>query len=76
MAISEKTLETGAYGIILLVVLFKLYAVLVPEAQSAGTALNASGVPLGSLFTANGVVFIVIMAALVILVIRSFLKQK
>jgi len=63
-------------GIVLLVVLFKLYAELVPEAQSAGNDLNTSGVPFGSLFTGNGVVFIVIMAALVIVVIKAFMGGK
>jgi len=60
-------------GIVMLVVLFKLYAELVPEAQDAGDDLNESGVPFGSLFTGSGVVFIVIMAALIIVVVKSFL---
>ena len=60
-------------AIILIVVLFLLFADLVPEVQSAGDSLNASGVPLGSLFVGSGIVFVIIMAALVILVVRSFL---
>ena len=64
------------YAIVILVVLFKGYAVLVPEAQSAGDELNSSGVPLGGLFTSDGVVFLVIMAALVIVVIRKFMGGK
>ena len=63
-------------GIVLLVVLFQLYATLVPEAQTAGDALNATGVPFGSLFTSGGVVFIIIMAALVLVVIRSFMSAR
>jgi hypothetical protein len=66
-------LSTAIIGIVLLVVLFKLYAALVPEAQDAGDELNASGVPLGGLFTGSGVVFIIIMAALVISVVLAFL---
>lgn len=68
-------IEKAILGIVGLVVLFKLYAVLVPEAQSAGNDLNASGVPLGSLFTANGIVFVIIMAALVFVVVRSFMRK-
>lgn len=75
-AINKNTLETAFYTIVLLVVIFKGYAALVPEAQSAGDELNASGVPLGSLFTSNGVVFLIIMAALVISVIRSVMTKK
>ncbi len=72
--ISTGMINQAILGIVLLVVLFKLYATLVPEAQAAGDELNATGVPLGSLFTSNGVVFLIIMVALVIVVVRSFLK--
>ena len=66
-------LNNAILALVLLVVLFQLYAQLVPEAQAAGNTLNASGVPLGGLFVGSGVVFVIIMAALVILVVRSFL---
>ena len=72
--IGTGTINTAIIAIVLLVVLFQLYAVLVPEAQSAGDTLNQSGVPLGSLFSGSGIVFVIIMAALVIVVVRSFLK--
>lgn len=67
-------LQTAILALVLLVVLFQLYAELVPEAQAAGNTLNASGVPLGGLFVGGGVVFVIIMAALIILVVRSFLS--
>ena len=67
----EKTL----IGFILIVVLFKLYAALMPEAQSAGDELNASGVPLGSFFTSDGIIFLIIMVALLIKVIRDQMKK-
>lgn len=70
------TIRTAIIAIVMLVVLFKLYASLVPEAQSAGDELNASGVPLGSLFSGNGVVFIIIMVALIIVIISAFLPKK
>lgn len=57
-------------AIILIVVLFLLFADLVPEAQSAGNELNASGVPLGTLFTGTGVVILLIMVGLLLTVLR------
>lgn len=74
--LSTGTISTAIESLILLVVLFLLYANLVPEAQTAGNELNASGVPLGSLFVGGGVVFVIIMASLIMLVIKSTLKGK
>jgi len=75
MKMGTGMINTAILAIVLLVVLFKLYAALVPEAQTAGDALNATGVPLGSLFTSGGLVFIIIMAALIIVVVRSFMPS-
>ena len=66
-------LNQAILAIVLLVVLFKLYASLVPEAQTAGNELNAAGVPLGTLFASGEVVFIIIMVALIIVVVTSFM---
>lgn len=66
-------LNTAIMGLVLLVVLFQLYAQLVPTAQTAGNTLCSSGVPLGGLFNSTGVVFVIIMAALIILVVTAFL---
>ena len=71
--LNSGMINTAILSIVLLVVLFKLYAVLIPEAQTAGDELNATGAPLAGLFTSNGVVFVVIMAALIIVVVRSFM---
>jgi len=73
--LNTAMLSGAITAIVLLVVLFKLYEVLVPEAQTAGDALNATGVPLGSLFTSSGVVFVIIMAALVISVVLAFMPS-
>lgn len=72
-ALNTGILNTSILAIVLLVVLFQLYANLLPEAQTAGDTLNASGVPLGNLFVGTGVVFIIIMAALLILVVKAFI---
>lgn len=60
-------------AIILIVVLFLLFADLVPEAQTAGDELNASGVPLGTLFTGQGVVILLIMVGLLLVVLKVVL---
>jgi len=75
-AIGTGTINTAILAIVLLTVLFQLYSVLVPEAQTAGNTLNSSGVPLGNLFVSSGVVFVIIMAALLILVVKSFMGGK
>ena len=73
--IGTGVLNTAILAIVLLVVLFELYSDLVPVAQAAGDDLNASGVPLGGLFVGTGVVFVLIMAALIILVVKSFMPS-
>ena len=73
--LGTNILNTSILAIVLLVVLFQLYADLVPEAQAAGDTLNESGVPLGGLFVGRGIVFLIIMAALVILVVKSFMPS-
>jgi hypothetical protein len=75
-SLGADTIRTAIIAIVMLVVLFKLYASLVPEAQAAGDELNATGVPLGSLFTSGGVIFIIIMVALIIVVVSAFLPKK
>jgi len=75
-SLGADTIRTAIIAIVMLVVLFKLYASLVPEAQAAGDELNATGVPLGSLFTSGGIIFIIIMVALIIVVVSAFLPKK
>jgi len=66
-------LNSAILGLVLLVVLFQLYAQLIPTAQTAGNTLCSSGAPLGGLFQGTGIVFVIIMAALIILVVKAFL---
>jgi len=74
--LKPSILSTAILSIVLLVVLFQLYAALVPTAQTAGDTLNASGVPLGTLFASTGIVFLIIMAALIVLVVKAFMPGK
>lgn len=72
----ESFLEKAVYGIVLIIVLFNVYATLIPTGQTAGNTLNTSGAPLGSLFASNGVVWIIVMAALLIVIVRYLLHHK
>lgn len=74
--LGTNTLNTAILAIVMMVLIFKLYAALVPEAQAAGDDLNASGVPLGSLFTSGGVIFIILMAGLLLVIVRSVMGSN
>jgi len=65
-------------GIIGLVLAFKVSASLLPEVSSAGSEINATGLPLASLFSSNGVVILAVMAGLVLAVlgVLGFTKGK
>lgn len=73
--IASKVTESIT-AIILVVVLFLMFAQLVPEAQTAGNTLNASGVPLGSLFTGSGVMILLIMVGLLLTVLKAVLPSS
>ena len=72
--ITSKVTE-AVTAIILVVVLFLMFAELVPEAQTAGNTLNASGVPLGSLFAGNGVMILLIMVGLLLTILSVVLPR-
>lgn len=71
----SSSVTSAVEAIILVVVLFLLFADLVPEAQSAGNTLNASGVPLGTLFTGSGVVILLIMVGLLLTILNVVLRR-
>lgn len=62
MSFGKEGLKKMTYLVLGIAILFEVLSAMVPTAQSAGDALNASGVPLGTLFAGGGVVFLVIMA--------------
>ena len=69
-------LQTTMMAIILIAVLFQLLAGLLPEAQHAGNNLSATSLPLASLFSGTGIVFLIIMASILILVVKVFWGGK
>ena len=107
--ISTALLNSLFLGLIVIVVLFQVYAEVIPETQTAGDLMNdatrcagvgcswntsneicyatsnysaatcAAGsqtVPLSSLVISGGVVFTIIMAALIILIVKSAMTSK
>lgn len=57
--------------IITIIVILSAMAVLTPEAQVAGDALEATGVPLGSLFAGQGIVITLFIVGIFLLIIQS-----
>ena len=115
MGLNTRIINSAVIAIVVIVVLFTLYSVLVPEAQTAGSSMNdssrceavgcdynqsgrpagdgitcynttstisnascpnaANSIPLGGLFNASGIVFVIIMAALLILTVKGLLTK-
>ena len=53
-----------------------LLANLLPEMQTAGTNVSNTGAPLSGLFASQGVLFVVIMAAFLVMFVRAFMGKK
>ena len=95
----------GIVAILVIVILFKLLAVLVPEAMTSGdelttnpcelaggywnltdtscdvsasntTAVSYGEIPLASLFSGSGVIFIIVMVSFLLIVVYGFLSKK
>ena len=64
-------------GMVAAVVLILLAANLIPEVQTAGNELNATGVPLGSLFEASGIVPLLLVIGVFLAVLGfAFIKGR
>lgn len=105
--LKANILQSAILGLVLLVVLFNIYATIVPEAQAGGdllgdsarcgdsggffnstqsqcltnsslegTAITGGSIPLSGLFSGQGIVFLIIMASLIVLVVKGYLKSK
>lgn len=59
-------------GIILVVLLFQVFAVLLPEFQHAGNNISATGAPLTALFSGSGIMTLLLVAALILAVVAAF----
>ena len=74
--VSDRQIEKWIAVFIGLIVLFKVLASLIPEGQTAGDELNASGVPLGSFFVSDGVIWLILIAGVVLLLIKQFKSAR
>lgn len=75
-SISENTITKWIMVIILAVVLFTVVAQLLPEMETAGDAINATGAPLAGFFATGGIVFLLVMAGLLLLIVYAFMPKK
>jgi predicted membrane channel-forming protein YqfA (hemolysin III family) len=73
MKLNSGVIEGMIYTVILIIILFSVAAALIPVAQTSGDTLCTSGVPLGSLFKGTGVVFYIIMGAILLLLVKSLM---
>lgn len=113
MKLQTSVVSYAIIGIIILTVLFSVYAAMMPTAQTAGNRFNDSAtcsaaggvyctnltpndcytacrnnvsasspviaynsIPLNTIFSGTGVVFVLVMAALLIIVIKAFISKK
>lgn len=68
-------MEVAVFSIVGISVLLSWYAQSLPAAQEAGNAVNASGLQLGVLFVGGGLVFLLIMTALILTIIRAVMGK-
>ncbi len=63
-------------ALVLVTILLQVAAVLIPVLGEAGNTLNATGAPLGELFVADGIVVLIVMAAILLVVVLGFLAFR
>jgi hypothetical protein len=73
----DEVITKWVGGIIGFVVLFLVVAALMPSLQTAGTNISGGNYfgPISSLFQSGGIVFIIIGAALILVVIAFFMGK-
>jgi hypothetical protein len=65
----EKYVKSTIVGFIGLVLLFNIVAGLFPSLVTAGTTLNASGIPLGTMFLFTGTMGYIVAGVLILIVV-------
>ena len=75
VSIKEK-IELSIVAILVMIILYSIFTIMIPEAQTAGNTLNASGVPLGTLFTGNGIMILLIMVGLLLTLLIAALPSS
>lgn len=72
----RKAFDGGITVLVGVLVVMTLAAALMPEAQTAGDDLNATGVPLGNLFSSDGFVIVILMVSILLLTLVLVLQSK
>lgn len=72
----EKSVEKYVYIFIIIVVLFKIVASMLPTLTAAGDEINATGIGLGSLFSKTGVLWIVLLAMLFLMIVKALMGSR
>jgi len=62
-------------SLVIIVVLMQSYATTVPLLQAAGNSINQTEVPMGGLFSGQGVIMLIMMLSLAILIIKNMIKR-
>jgi hypothetical protein len=70
-----NVIEKYVYIFVIIVVLFKIVANLMPTLTASGNEINATGITLGSLFASNGVLWIVLLAGIFLMVIKNVMGK-
>jgi len=73
---SGASIKSWIIGFVFFIALLKVVAELLPEGQSAGDALNATGAPLGTFFQSDGLIWLLVMIGILIGSIALFIKSK
>lgn len=67
---------TAIITLIIITIIFNYSSVLIPEAQRAGDNINQSVGVLGGLFVGSSIIFLIVVVACFVLVMRIILTQR
>lgn len=78
MSSKKGTLDVKKYIYILVgvMILFQVLAIMYPTASASGTTLNESGFPLGELFVAGGVIWIILSAGVLLFLVGKLMAKS
>lgn len=62
--------------LVIITIIFNTSSILIPEAQAAGNDINKKVNVLGSFFVGSNIIFLVVVVACFVLVLRTVLSRK
>ena len=75
MVFAKMDAGAAITGVVLLVLLITVLSVALPEINTAGQTLNATGLPFSTFFQTNGIIMLAIMGAVIVAVV-GFVAAK